>query len=64
MNARLAARATLAERNVEAKLAGALGLWEEWQAGRLGLEEDPGPALDTPGPGPYTPLTLPTISPV
>ncbi|KAF0102315.1 MAG: hypothetical protein FD187_598 [bacterium] len=49
MNVRQAARAVLAERDVEAKLAGAERLCAEWQAGRLVLEAEAGPALDTPG---------------
>ena len=63
MNARLAARASLAERDVEAKLAGAERLWEEWQAGRLDLEEDAGPALDTPGLPDRPPLASPKAMP-
>jgi len=49
MNARGAARAVLAERDVGLKLAGAEQLWSGWQAGALGLEADSDPILDTPG---------------
>jgi uncharacterized ferritin-like protein (DUF455 family) len=49
MNVRQAARAVLAERNVEAKLAGAERLCADWQAGRLVLEAEANPALDNPG---------------
>ena len=57
MNVREAARAVLAEKDVEAKLAGATGLWETRLSGTLALESpesdsgtvDSGPVLDTPG---------------
>lgn len=39
MNVHAAARAALAETSLEAKLAAAAGLWQDWQAGRL----TPGP---------------------
>jgi uncharacterized ferritin-like protein (DUF455 family) len=49
MNAREAARAVLAERDVEAKLTGATALWEDWRRGTLSMGTDTGPILDTPG---------------
>jgi len=49
VNVYLAARAILAERNVEAKLAGAEGLWNQWQTGPLATDQDAGPVLDLPG---------------
>jgi uncharacterized ferritin-like protein (DUF455 family) len=48
-NARRAARAILAERHVDAKLAGAGNLWDDWQDGRLGLDADGEQVLDVPG---------------
>ncbi len=51
VSVREAARAVLAERDVDLKLSGAERLWSEWQAGGLvpGPETDIGPILDTPG---------------
>lgn len=49
MNVHQAAREVLAATEVEAKLAGAAGLWLDWQTGRLAVEADAGVVLDTAG---------------
>ncbi len=63
MNARATARAVLAERDIEAKLAGATVLWNAWLAGTPDIEADAGPVLETPGlpdkPILATPKTMP-----
>ncbi|MFN3593148.1 MAG: ferritin-like domain-containing protein [Thiobacillaceae bacterium] len=48
MNLHAAARAALAEEDVEAKLAAAARLWSDWQAGRLTIESwtDPQPVIE------------------
>ncbi len=49
MNARQAARSLLAETDVETKLAGALKLWADCQAGELSLDALAAPPLDQAG---------------
>ena len=63
MNVRAAARAVLAQAEIEAKLAGAERLARDWRDGTLGLEGDAGPVLDTPGRPERPPLASPKAMP-
>lgn len=49
VNVHGAARAVLAERDIEAKLAGAARLWADWQAGALACSDDTGTPLEQAG---------------
>ena len=57
MNAHAAARAVLVEAGIEAKLAAAAQVWQDWQSGRLNPGEA-GPPADIPG-RPARPVLLP-----
>lgn len=63
MNAREGARAVLAERDIEAKLAGAEALWNAWLVDMPDIGADTGPILEIPGlpdkPALASPKTMP-----
>ncbi len=62
MNVHAAARNVLSECGIEAKLAGAARLWDDWRGGRL-LPGDPGTPSDIPGRPPHLELLSPRDMP-